>query len=155
MSTLRTFKIIALVLLAGVVVTVSGLVVERLYEPERDPLALLLAAADLEAGQRAITTECKLCHTLEKGGKHRLGPSLWEILNRPVASADGFAYSRALQNKSDEIWSYANLDSFLKKPKEWAPGTSKSFVGIEKDGERADLIAYLRTLSENPAPLPQ
>ena len=72
----------------------------------------------------------------------------------PVAAAEGFSYSKALKEKSGETWSYDNLDAFLKKPKDWAPGTKMSFAGLKKPGQRAAVIAYLRSLSDNPAALP-
>ncbi len=114
----------------------------------------LLAAADPAAGAKAVK-KCAACHTLDKGGKHRLGPNLWDLVDRPIGSAVGYKYSDALNSKSGETWNYDNLDAFLTKPKGWAPGTKMSFAGIKKPGQRADLIAHLRSLSDNPAALPE
>ena len=125
-------------------------------EPAQAPtgVAALLAAADPAAGAKAVR-RCTGCHTLDKGGKHRLGPNLWDLVGRPVASAAGYKYSNALKDKSGETWTYENLDAFLTRPKGWAPGTKMLFAGIRKPGQRADLIAHLRGLSDNPAALPE
>ncbi len=114
----------------------------------------LLAAADPAAGAKTIK-KCTACHSLNKGGKQRLGPNLWELIGRPVASMEGYRYSKALKGKSGETWSYDSLDAFLTKPKKWAPGTKMSFAGLKKPERRADLIAHLRGLSDNPAALPE
>ena len=133
-----------------------GAAAARDAEPAEAPMdvAALLAAADPAAGAKAVR-RCTACHTLDKGGKHRLGPNLWNLVGRPVGSAAGYGYSDALKAKSGETWSYDNLDAFLTRPKDWAPGTKMSFAGIKKPGQRADLIAHLRSLSDNPAALPE
>ena len=114
----------------------------------------LLAAADPAAGGKAVK-KCTACHSLDKGGKNKIGPNLWDLVDRPIASVAGFTYSPALMGKSGETWSYDNLDAFLAKPKDWAPGTKMSFAGIKKPEQRADLIAHLRGLSDDPAALPE
>jgi cytochrome c len=117
-------------------------------------VAALLAAADPAAGAKGVK-KCTACHSLDKGGKHKIGPNLWDLIDRPIASAAGYGYSDALKAKSGEAWSYENLDAFLTKPKDWAPGTKMSFAGLKKPGKRADLIAHLRSLSDSPAALPE
>jgi cytochrome c len=115
-------------------------------------LATLLAAADPGAGEKDIR-KCAVCHSFEQGGAAKLGPPLWGILGREIASVDGFNYSDALASK-DGAWDYDKLDAFLTNPKNWAPGTKMAFAGVKKPAERADIIAYLRSLSDNPEPLP-
>jgi cytochrome c len=76
------------------------------------------------------------------------------VVNRPIGSHEGFSYSEVLAGKSDQVWDYDHLNQFLLSPKSYAPGTKMSFAGISKDTERADVIAYLRSLADEPAPLP-
>jgi cytochrome c len=123
-------------------------------EPKPAGVAALIAAAEPAAGQK-VYKKCGACHSADKDGKRKIGPNLWDVVERPVAAAEGFAYSNALKEKSGETWSYDNLDAFLEKPKDWAPGTKMSFAGLKKPGQRAALIAYLRSLSDSPAALPQ
>ena len=116
------------------------------------PIAELVAAGDVEKGKR-VFNKCKACHTVDKGGKNGIGPNLWGIVNAPKAHHEGFKYSAALEGMSDTKWTYANLDAFLTKPRDYAKGTKMTFAGLSKESERADLIAYLRTLADTPAPL--
>jgi cytochrome c len=120
--------------------------------PEGDGLGQLLAHADLEAGAKNARI-CAACHSFEEGGAAKIGPPLWDVVGRDIASLDDFTYSDALAGR-DGAWNYQALDQYLSAPREWAPGTKMAFVGVKKPEDRADLILYLRSLSSDPAPLP-
>ena len=115
-------------------------------------LGALLAAADVGSGKK-IAKKCSACHNFDKGGKNKVGPNLWDIVGRDMGQVAGFKYSDALAGMGGK-WDYATLDSFLAKPKAMVPGTKMSFAGIKKPAGRADLIAFLRSLSDSPPPLP-
>ena len=117
-------------------------------------IAQLLAAADAVEGESAARA-CQACHTFDQGGAHRVGPNLWDVVGRPIAAAEGYAYSDALQAMSGETWTYEALDEFIHNPRGYAPGTKMAYGGMRRDEQRADLLAYLRTLSDDPKPLPQ
>jgi cytochrome c len=116
------------------------------------PIADLLANASAEQGA-AIFKKCQACHSGEKGGPNKVGPDLYGIVGRPVASHEGFKYSAAIKAKGGN-WTFEDLNAFITSPKTAVPGTAMAFAGIGQAQERADLLAYLRTLSENPEPLP-
>ncbi len=124
--------------------------------PAAKPIAELLATADAKAGE-AVFKKCTACHSGEKGGPNKVGPDLWDLVDRPVGEHEGFAYSAGMKDFSKNggtHWTYDNLNHFLTSPKGFVKGTAMGFAGIKKDDERANLIAYLRTLSDSPKPLP-
>lgn len=124
---------------------------------ESKPIAELLASANAEAGA-AVFKKCTACHSGEKGGPNKVGPDLWDLVDRPVGEHEGFSYSAGMKDFSKNggtHWTYDNLNHFLTSPKGFVKGTAMGFAGIKKDDERANLIAYLRTLSDNPKPLPE
>tara|TARA_A100001037_G_scaffold132442_2_gene120172 strand:- start:4734 stop:5276 length:543 start_codon:yes stop_codon:yes gene_type:complete len=121
-------------------------------EEEGPSLAALLAAADVDKGKK-VFKKCAACHTPEQGGKNKVGPNLWNIVGRDMASAGGFSYS----SKMSEVggaWSFESMDAFLTSPKKYMPGNKMTFPGLKKATDRANVIAYLRTLSDSPQPLP-
>ncbi len=117
--------------------------------PSAPATQVATAAGDAAKGEAAFRA-CKACHSSEKGGPNKVGPHLWDVVNRLIASVSDYNYDDALKSKSAEKWTPENLDAFIKKPKDYAPGTKMTFGGISDDGKRADLIAYLRSLSDNP-----
>ena len=117
-----------------------------------EPILELLASADIAAGEK-LTKKCASCHTFDDGGANKVGPNLYGIVGHGVASHDGFSYSSALSGLGGN-WTYETLNEFIYKPKDYAPGTKMSFAGLKKVADRANLIAYLRTLSGSPVPLP-
>jgi cytochrome c len=115
-------------------------------------ITTLLASASAEAGSKQFK-KCKACHTTNKGGKNRVGPNLWDVVGQTKAARPGFRYSDALKGKGG-AWTYDDLDRYLTKPKDFAPGTKMSFAGLKKAADRANVILYLHSLSESPKPLP-
>ena len=116
------------------------------------PAAFYLVKGDPVKGE-AVFKKCQACHSDQKGGPNQIGPQLWAVVGRPVASEAGFAYSDALKGKSGP-WTFDELFAWLKSPKAYAPGTKMSFAGLSKPEDRADVIAYLNKQSDNPQPLP-
>ena len=177
-ASLETNKTLAALLTAGIIASGSGVVSRILYHPhvpeenayvievpeaaaqkgeaataEAVPLPTLLAQANPEKGA-SEAKKCAACHSEEKGGPSKIGPPLWGVVGRDIASIEGFAYSDALRGKEGQ-WTYENIFEFIDGPKAWAPGTKMAFAGIKSPEDRADLLAYLRTLADQPVPLPE
>jgi cytochrome c len=113
----------------------------------------LLATASPERGAQ-VAKQCQACHNFEEGQGPKVGPDLYNVVGRKIASAQGFNYSPALKSKSG-TWDFNALNTWLTKPSAYAPGTMMTFAGLSNDKQRADVIAYLDTLSKNPVPLPK
>jgi cytochrome c2 len=175
---LETNKVVAAVLTAGVIFVGARVLSDLLYhptelaepaypvvteeatdvaeaeaEPEVEPLPVRLAAASAADGEGAFRA-CAACHNVEQGSAHLVGPNLWDIIGAEIAAKDGFGYSDALAGK-DGAWTYDKMDAWLADPDGWAPGTSMSYAGIDDPQDRADMIAYLRSLADEPEPLPE
>ncbi len=117
-----------------------------------EPLPVLLAKADPAKGQ-AAAKKCLSCHTFEKGGANKVGPNLYGVVGGPKARVPNFNYSAALKGKGGD-WSFDELSAFIQNPKAHIPGTIMAFAGVPAANERSDLLAYMRTQADNPAPLP-
>jgi len=113
----------------------------------------LLASASAEHGAQ-IAKQCQICHNLEEGQGPKIGPDLYGVVDRPVASVAGFNYTPALKAKGGK-WTFAALNKWLTDPRADVPGTAMTFAGLSSEKQRADVIAYLDTLSKNPVPLPK
>ena len=122
--------------------------------PTVAPISGMLASADVAKGKRTAGACAKLCHTFEKG-KGNFGPSLWNIVGRPKGSVSSFVYSPTFASLEGS-WTFEDLNAYLAHPAQIIPGSEMGeyFRGISDIQERADLIAYLRTLSDDPVPLP-
>ncbi|MCE2716545.1 MAG: c-type cytochrome [Pseudomonadota bacterium] len=118
-----------------------------------EPIGKILSTASVANGEK-IAKKCLQCHTFDKGAPHRTGPNLWGVVMNAVAHASDYIYSQAMKSHGGK-WTYEALDAYLQKPREYIKGTKMSFVGLSNAQERADLIAYLSTLADSPAPLPQ
>ncbi len=121
-------------------------------EPQQ-PIEQLLANADVGRGENAAK-KCGACHTFNKGGRPLVGPNLWGVVGRPKASEPGFNYSDALKAKGGN-WTIDDINQFITNPQAMVHGTNMTFAGVPRANERADIIAYLNSLSDSPAPLPK
>lgn len=119
------------------------------------PIGVLLASADVKAGENSAK-KCQSCHNFAQGAGNKTGPELYDVVERVIGSHAGFAYSAGMEEHkaAGDIWSYDNLNAFLTAPKEFVPGTKMIFSGLKNDQERANVIAFLASLSASPKPFP-
>lgn len=122
--------------------------------PTLDPVGPLLAAANADNGRQLAQRQCAACHTFTEGGRSGVGPNLYGIVGAAHAHVQGFNYSPAMRAKAAEPWSYETLNTFLAAPARAIAGTRMAFAGINNTQQRADLVAFLRSISPNAPPLP-
>lgn len=171
-------KAFAAVLTAGIAFMGAGVIGSQLVKPHRlhepaismgavaptaspaaapaalEPIGPLLAAANAENGRTIATRVCGSCHTFNEGGRAGVGPNLYGIVGNHHAHMEGFNYSAGMKAKSGETWDYEALNTFISGPSRAIPGTRMAYGGMNSAAQRADVIAFLRSLSANPAPLP-
>ncbi len=179
MDSMEFNKLAGAVLVAGIAFVGLGIVSDNLVHPGRleksaldikgadapptsssapaaaaiPPIAPLLVSATPDDGQALTKKVCVACHNFNEGGANKVGPDLYGVVGRPQASYAGYTYSAALKGHTGK-WTYAELNKWLYKPSEYAPGTKMAYAGVTNDKLRASLIDYLRTLSPSPEPLP-
>jgi cytochrome c len=174
---LEANKAFAAVLTAGISFMVAGLVGGLVVHPHRlekpaietgevvaaaapaapaalDPIGPLLANANVENGRTIASRACAACHTFTEGGRNAVGPNLYGVVGGPHAHREDFNYSPAMKALHDKTWDYESLNAFLNRPAGAVPGTRMAFAGLSQTQQRADVIAYLRSLSATPQPLP-
>ena len=120
-----------------------------------DQLATLLASGDPTRGAD-VAKKCAICHNFDKGGPNLIGPNLYGVLGRKIASHEGYEYSDALKSKGSDAWDYEKINHMIENPNAFAPGTKMAlFPGLPDAKQRADVIVFLRTKNDNPPPLPE
>lgn len=176
-SSFESNKIFAAILVAGITAMMGGFIAKQLVHPHEletdavamegapevgpggaagpagpEPILHLIATADIAKGEK-LSKACASCHSFQKGEPGKIGPNLWNTVGHQKAGHAGFAYSEGLKAKGG-TWTYADLNKFLYKPKGFVPDTKMTFIGLKKAQDRADLIAWLRTLEDSAPALP-
>ncbi|EHL98581.1 cytochrome [Acetobacteraceae bacterium AT-5844] len=176
---LEANKAFAAVLTAGIAFMVAGFIGQQIVHPKRlDKTAItiegvgastgapaaeapalpeigpLLANANVDNGRQIAGRLCSACHTFEDGGANKVGPNLYGVVGGPHAHRSDFNYSSAMAGLKEKPWNYEELNHFLASPSRYIRGTRMAFAGISNTQQRADVIAYLRSLAASPQPLP-
>ena len=115
-------------------------------------IAALMALGDVASGEK-IFKKCAACHSINKGGKHKIGPALYNVVGRKVGAIEDYKYSKALISYEKD-WTFEELNGFLIKPAKHIKGTKMAYAGLRKESDRASVIKYLNANSDNPLPLP-
>ena len=112
----------------------------------------LLAMGNLDDAKK-VWKKCSACHSIKKGGKNKIGPTLYNVLGRNVADLDDYKYSKALMAYG-KTWTFEEMNGFLKKPQAYIKGTKMAFAGLKKEKDRASILLFMNQNSDNPLPLP-
>ena len=115
-------------------------------------ISSLMALGDLTHGEK-VFKKCAACHSIVKGGKNNIGPALYNVVGRKVGAVNDYKYSKALSAYEKE-WTFEELNGYLIKPAKWIKGTKMAFAGLRKEKDRASVILYMNSKSNNPKPLP-
>ena len=115
-------------------------------------ITAIMALGDIASGKK-IFKKCAACHSINKGGKNKIGPALYNVVGRVVGDLDDYKYSKTLASYGKE-WTFEELNGFLKKPSSYLKGTKMSYAGLRKEKDRASIIKYLNKKSDNPKLLP-
>ena len=119
---------------------------------EKVDIPALLALGDVSHGEK-VFKKCSACHLVNKGGENKIGPALYGVIGRKVASKQDYKYSKAMA-AYDKNWTFEEMNGYLKKPQSYIKGTKMAFAGLRKEKDRASVILYLNQNSDNPLPLP-
>ena len=119
---------------------------------EKIDIAALMILGDVVSGEK-IFKKCAACHSINKGGKNKIGPALYNVVGRAVGGVDDYKYSKTLASYGKE-WTFEELNGFLTKPSSYMKGTKMSYAGLRKEKDRASVIKYLNQNSDNPKLLP-
>ena len=119
---------------------------------EKVDISVLMTMGDVANGEK-IFKKCAACHSINQGGKNKIGPALYNVVGRTVGGVDDYKYSKALASYGKE-WSFEELNGFLKKPASYIKGTKMSYAGLRKEKDRASVIKYLNQSSDSPKQLP-
>tara|TARA_B100000780_G_scaffold128955_1_gene90418 strand:- start:119 stop:664 length:546 start_codon:yes stop_codon:yes gene_type:complete len=115
-------------------------------------IAQLLALGDMTHGEK-VFKKCSACHMIASGGKNMIGPNLWGVIGRTAGSVTDYKYSKAMVAYAKQ-WTFGEMNSYLIKPQAYVKGTKMAFAGLRKEKDRASVIMYLNSKSDNPKPLP-
>ncbi|MDC0569471.1 cytochrome c family protein [Candidatus Pelagibacter sp.] len=115
-------------------------------------IAAIMALGDVSSGEK-VFKKCAACHSINKGGKNKIGPALYNIVGRAVGGVGDYKYSKALASYG-KVWTFEELNGFLLKPASYIKGTKMSYAGLRKEKDRASVIKYLNQNSDSPKPLP-
>ena len=119
---------------------------------EEVDITKLLALGSIDHGEK-VFKKCSACHSIKKGGGNNIGPALYNVVGRDIASISDYKYSKAMKNY-EKKWTFEELNGYLKKPQKYIKGTKMAFAGLRKEKDRASVILYLNNNSDNPLELP-
>ena len=163
MSSLEGNKIAGAILVGGMITLSVGILTDFVYKPHHaaqaaheggaegsgaapaakpaplEPVLGLIATADAAKGEK-IAQKCASCHTFTADGKNKVGPGLYGVIGRVSGTHPDFAYSDAMKDHA-KAWTFADLNHFIARPKEFIPGTKMTFPGLPNVQDRADLFA--------------